>query len=312
LLYSRALDKREGKIVRESGNDNFEEFDLDLNGNDFFSSDGDDIDSDGSEFLGSNSDKNDEFNQRNDVQPEDLDPEFSKDETTIFGGSKESLTNITTEDREQYHEIQEGIKTPLENIIDPEQIECKREKTEIEIVQDEKAHTMTIEGIKFAKEVIDEAIQTEKNTGLEAEKLREYTNEAEYFKGSFAKPKENEEDKTKKFIIMAAMSFAIGIFGGIQSNRYYTTKEGKVENIFNCTWSWLFSIDDMPLKILPFHSGAFFTGFFVWFIILAIICLFIWINNDVMKNSRVGHEHGNAKLMDKNSFQKFKNRFMEQ
>ena len=110
---------------------------------------------------------------------------------------------------------------------------------------------------------------------------------------------------------MAIAAAAAGVFGGVYANSYFIAKHGQVESMMSCAFSWIMEFDTLTVSIDPFNSGAFFAGFALWSGILAVIFLLSSLNNSNMKNSRVGHEHGNAKLMDNSSFKKYKNRFME-
>jgi len=197
-----------------------------------------------------------------------------------------------------------------EDIISEEDVKAVRQATSEENKQAEKSRSMTIEAIEIVSEAIDDGARTMLNTGLGAKKIRSYKNKASYFKSSFAKAK-TEDNPFKKLGIMAIAAAAAGIFGGVYSNSYYIEQGGKVKSMLSCAFSWIVQFDSMTVRISPFHFSPFIAGFGLWAGMLALIFLFSWLNNDMMKNSRVGHEHGNAKLMTGNSFKKYKNRFME-
>lgn len=197
-----------------------------------------------------------------------------------------------------------------ENIISEEDIQAVRKTTPQEDEKAEKSRSMTIEAMEIVSEAIDEGARTIFNTGMNAKKVRDYKNKAAYYKGTFSKAK-TEDNPLKKLMFMAIAAVAAGLFGGIYSNSYYILQGGKVKSMLSCGFSWITQFDTMPVRISPFHFSPFIAGFGLWAGILALIFLFSWLNNDTMKNSRVGHEHGNAKLMNNGSFKKYKNRFME-
>lgn len=259
--------------------------------------------------------QNDEFN----MDEDDLDAWFGEDgidhsrdfdETIEYTGSIDG-TAFMQSDLEVIEEAQtvEAPEKP-ENIIDTENISVGREATKEEAEKAEKSHTMVIETVEIISEAIEDGVRTELNTSMQAKKVREYKNKAVYFKGKFAKAK-TEDNPLKKLVFMAIAAAAAGVFGGVYANSYFIAKHGQVESMMSCAFSWIMEFDTLPVSIDPFNSGAFFAGFALWGGILAVIFLLSSLNSSNMKNSRVGHEHGNAKLMDNSSFKKYKNRFME-
>ena len=259
--------------------------------------------------------QNDEFN----MDEDDLDAWFGEDgidhsrdfdETIEYTGSVDG-TAFMQSDLEVIEEAQ-TVESPekSENIIDTENISVGREATKEETEKAEKSHTMVIEAVEIISEAIEDGVRTELNTSMQAKKVREYKNKAVYFKGKFAKAK-TEDNPLKKLIFMAIAAAAAGVFGGVYANSYFIAKHGQVESMMSCAFSWIMEFDTLTVSIDPFNSGAFFAGFALWGGILAVIFLLSSLNSSNMKNSRVGHEHGNAKLMDNSSFKKYKNRFME-
>lgn len=200
---------------------------------------------------------------------------------------------------------------PDDAVISRSEIACKREATELEKLQQERSNKMVIESFEITKEFVDEGLKKLEETGLGAERVRTYKNKAVYKKSKFAKAQESTENPMKKIIIMVVFALAGGIIGGLQANSYYIMQKGKVSGVLNCAFSWLLSVDDVSIKIAPFYVDIFFGAFFIWFGLLAVVLLFSYFNSKTLKSSRVGHEHGNAKLMDNKSFNKYKNRFME-
>ena len=239
-----------------------------------------------------------------------LDKTVSVNEFTTYTGTAEGFM-LNDEAFEQIERVVKEAEHPVEDIIEEANIEVKREFTDEEKERLEKGRQAIIEGKKIIKECFDDAIQTEINTGLNAKKVREYKNEATYQKSKFSKAKDGE-DSTKKYFFMIVACIALGIFGGVYANSYYVLQGMKpTMNAMNCAFGWLTMFDSMPISMSPFNAGIFFGSGGIWAGILGVIILFSALNKSQMKTSRVGHEHGNAKLMNGSSFKKYKNRFME-
>ena len=244
------------------------------------------------------------------IPPEELDMTVSKDQVILFTGSTES-GGLNTLDVKQLGEAMEAAQLPNENFVGENEMEVKREMTEEEREKQERGKQAIINGIEIIKEAFDDGVNTVINTGLGAKKIREYKAKAVYPKSKFAKAKESGDNPKKKYLFMACACLAVGIFGGVYSNSFYVFQNGKVESILNTAIGWIMEFDTLPVTMSPFDPASFFAGFGVWAGILAVILLFSVLNSSTMKTSRVGHEHGNAKLMNASSFKKYKNRFME-
>lgn len=141
--------------------------------------------------------------------------------------------------------------------------------------------------------------------------VRKYTNVAEMQKIVFAKPKEVNGNPLKKIAIFGIVCLFVGIFFGVEANSYYNMMGGKVQSDLACAWSWLTVFDTMPVSIEPLNSSVFFTAFAIGFGILGIIGLFVYLDTEQKRLSRVGHEHGNARLGTKKDFKTFKTKFMD-
>lgn len=255
----------------------------------------------------------DEFNldAKDALDGEMVDEEKNIDTMIEYTGSVKN--NLLSEDYKQIEEAEkaeENVKNTPENIVSKENTTVQREATSKEAEKIEKSRTVTIEGLKIAYEVIEDSAWTEHCTGLEANTIRTYKNNTVYPKSKFSKAK-TEENSLKKYIFMAIACVAVGIFGGVYANSYFINQGGKVESMLSCAFSWVMEFDTMEVHMSPFYFSPFIYGFGVWAGILAIIFLFSCLNSSLMKNSRVGREHGNSKLMDNGGFKKYKNRFME-
>ena len=141
-------------------------------------------------------------------------------------------------------------------------------------------------------------------------KVRTYNKTAEMPKIIYGAPVKKKSFLFKLVVFLIACS-GVGTFLGVEANSYFFYKGGKVESALACAWSWMIEYDKMPTTISPINSEVFWTSFFVGFGLLGIIGLFIWLDNDSKKQSRVGHEHGNARLGTKRDFKIFKRKFMD-
>lgn len=169
--------------------------------------------------------------------------------------------------------------------------------------------------IKAVKESTAELCKTvldEKSKELTAElpKVREYTNKAEFEKINYAKPVEAKGSWKKKLLILLIACFVVGCFLAVKANSYFVYTNGKTTDGIACTFSWLMA-DDMPYALTPFNSSIFMTAFGIGAGLVAIVGIFIYLESEQKRQSRVGHEHGNARLGTASDFKKFKTRFMD-
>jgi hypothetical protein len=131
-------------------------------------------------------------------------------------------------------------------------------------------------------------------------------------KVTFAKPKE-EKPFSRKLKMAAIVDMIISGFFGIQANSYFNycvANRKKAPSGFGAAFGWL-TESDMPTALDPFNSEIFISAFGMIFVIVAIVMLLAYSSADTKKRSRVGHEHGAARLGTSTDFKKFKSRFME-
>ena len=144
----------------------------------------------------------------------------------------------------------------------------------------------------------------------ELPKVREYTNKANYEITTFSKPVDEKGKWKSKLIIFAIICLCVGCFLGVKANSYYVFSEGKVNNAIACSFSWVLK-DNMPYALTPFNSSVFFTAFGIGAGTVAIIGIFVMLDAEQKRQSRVGHEHGNARLGTQSDFKKYKVKFMD-
>lgn len=141
--------------------------------------------------------------------------------------------------------------------------------------------------------------------------VRKYTNKAVMPKVTFSKPKEQGGGKAKKFFIFLIACAFVGGFMAVEANSYFNFKEGKVPSELSCAFSWLTVFDTLPISLSPINFSVMGIAFLFGFGILGIIGLFVYLDNEQKKQSRVGHEHGNARLGTPKDFKQFTQKFME-
>lgn len=178
-----------------------------------------------------------------------------------------------------------------------------------ELEKQEKVKTIYVAVKEFIVKVIREGVSDLEKTSSDKGTVREYKKTAEMPKISYAKPIKKRSFLSKLVLFLFACA-GVGVFIGGQANSYYIFKGGKVESAMACAWSWLME-ENLPFALSPLYPDVFGAGFLMGFGLLGIIGLFIWLDSDAKKQSRVGHEHGNAHLGNGRDFKIYKNKFME-
>lgn len=256
------------------------------------------------------------------VSLEEESEEKYKDISVSAAFSSEDFSPITAEDIESaqedgfdsFNEIDFEDDSDMINVVREEDVRCRLNTSESNDAPEKKAKVKKIIiGIKeWVVELIHEGANIAdiaERTGSDKKAAREYTKVAEMPKITFAPPAK-KMSFGKKLVIFLIACVAVGIFFGVEANSYFWYKNGIVESSFACAWSWIM-IENLPTVMSPIQSDAFMAGFFLGFGILGIIGLFIWLDSDAKKHSRVGHEHGNARLGTKRDFTIYKRKFMD-
>lgn len=193
-----------------------------------------------------------------------------------------------------------------------EDVQCLLATTEANAALEKRRNNVKkiIIGIKeWVVELVHEGVTVAEKTGSDKSAARKYEKEAQMPKITFAAPAK-QMPFAKKLVIFLIVCAAVGIFFGVKANSYFWYNDGKVESAMACAWGWLM-VEKLPVVMSPIQSSVFFAGFAMGFGILGIIGLFIWLDNDAKKQSRVGHEHGNARLGTKRDFTIYKRKFMD-
>lgn len=153
---------------------------------------------------------------------------------------------------------------------------------------------------------------TQEKHNEEVKKLpqsRKYTNNAVFEKVNYAKPVVKKESFVGGLIKLTVVCLIIALFFGVQANSYCAYKNANIDDTLSCMWLWA-TVENLPITLTPLYTDVFSSCFFTALFVSAIVGAFMWIEKDQMKKSRVGHEHGNARLGTKSDFKKFKRKFM--
>ena len=182
----------------------------------------------------------------------------------------------------------EGEKLPQSKETEPETIQVIDERTG-------EVKTMTV----------DKMEEKETKTVSECSFLKK----AEMQKSAFAKPKEVKSG-AGKVIIFLIICVLFGLFIGIKGNSYYNYVNGKVDSAVSCAIGWA-TVENLPYSLNPFNTTVVFQCALAAALVLGVIGLFVYFENDTNKKSRVGHEHGASHLATKKDFKNYKQRFMD-
>ena len=167
--------------------------------------------------------------------------------------------------------------------------------------------TMIIDGIAVTiKDAANEAVS---QLSGERARVRKYKNVAAFQKPVFAKPKEIGGLSPKKIIIFLIICIAIGIFLAVEANSYYFFKGGKTDEL-SCCFAWL-TVENLPIYLSELNMGVIGWAMAIGSGITGIVGIFIYLDKEQKSHSRVGHEHGNARLGTPSDFKTFKSKFME-
>lgn len=258
------------------------------------------------------------FENSFDEEEENYDNLYSS-ETTFANASLSVMTEeetkqlCTYEQLENFNNVFPADESEDKKTVTEENVQYVTEQSIKKAAEKEEAENkfrkIFINAKEWIVETIRDGVSDIENTSSDKEKVREYKKEAVMPKIVHAKPLESKGGMKKILLFLAACA-CVGIFVGVKANSFYIFRKGNVKNAMSCAFSWLME-EGMPYRISPFHSDVFFTGFLIGFGLLGIIGLFIWLDSDAKKNSRVGHEHGKARLGTSKDFKNFKNKFME-
>lgn len=233
---------------------------------------------------------------------EDGNYEFTKE----FSVTDEQIINLIN--------VNETIENEnFELFITEDDIKFTRNLTEEEMIENNnRFKEIWIGTKKFVIEIasmLKQEKEIEEKTNVNKKHIRTYNKEVSKIKVKYGKAY-TEKSFTSTLIKMAIACSCCGFVMGLMANSYRVANPKKNLSISSCAFGWLLQ-EEMDYTLTPFYSDIFWGCFFIGFGILAVICLFIYLESENKKNSRVGHEHGNARLGNSRDFKTYKRKFME-
>ena len=195
--------------------------------------------------------------------------------------------------------------------ISDEQVKVKAKKEELDKIKSEIAELTEQGQDTSAKE--KEKEQTEKELGkLKKNLSSKIKDKMGLKKTNYAKPKEEKSFKST-LIKVAIAGLIISGFFAVMSQSYvnYCYSIGKpAPSVFGALFGWM-SVSSLSVDLSVIDFDIVLPVFGIVFGLYAVIATFVLLEADQKKRSRVGHEHGSARLGTSRDFKKFQKRFIE-
>lgn len=207
-----------------------------------------------------------------------------------------------------------GEPVPEKEKVTEEEIEytsdVKEQEEEEKIEKKEALQKLFLGAFSWLVEKTNEGVELAENISSDKNAVRKYNKKAEMPKITYAKAR-GETPFLKKLIIFLIICTGIGIMFGAEANSYMAFHYAEKPTPMGCSFGWIAEFDSLPFNISRFYGNVFFTGFMLGFGILGIIGLFIYLDSEQKKASRVGKEHGSAHIAKNRDYKIYKNKFME-
>lgn len=198
----------------------------------------------------------------------------------------------------------------------PEKVSYISSVTEQERIEEnekiEESRKIVIQANSWIVQTIKEAADVLERTSDKKESVRVYDKKAEMPKIKYSKAT-MKISGWKKFLLFLVACVIVGLFFAVYANSYKQAKINDLEQptLIGCAFGWILVMDTLELSLSHIYIDVFWSAFAMGFGLLALIGLFVWFDSDVRKQSRVGHEHGAARLGNERDYKKFKKKFME-
>lgn len=164
-----------------------------------------------------------------------------------------------------------------------------------------------IDGVK----IIIEASKSLKQTSADKPAVRHYNKKKpKRRKAKFTKEKK-EGSALGTFIKVVVIALIIGTFLGTKGLAYYNTYGTKKTTPSQACFGWF--TKDAPVTfetVMPFNAEVFLTGLGIGAGAFLVIAVFVYLDKDQKKESRIGHEHGKARLATMTDYKQYTNNFM--
>ena len=266
----------------------------------------------------------DDFDEEDFTSPASADAEYEPEpdyedadlvEATFTKSSMDGMSareSRLIESHEAVKNINLDEMLPANETVKEDEVEFTSETHEAEVAEQQakqdELRTVVVDSYEWIVEQVKEGVSIMEKTSSEKGKARTYNKKAEMPKIVYAKAK-GQSSFASKLMKFGIACTAVGAFVGVYANSYAAVNPDATA--MSCSYSWILSFDTLAVTMTPFNFSAFFAGFGVGFGLLGIIGLFIWLDADAKKQSRVGHEHGSAHLGTNRDFKIYKNKFME-
>lgn len=268
-----------------------------------------------------------DFDDIDDVPEMDSDstqtPEADYDEGLMVNSyfTNETMSSMTAHETEMIklqaalqNAADNSVSETVENAVKSEEISFSSPETDEKQAeadaQAEKAREIIVDSFSWIVEKTIEGVDVIERTSDKKENVRTYNKVAEMPKITYAKAASEKSfvGTLIKFLIVCTV---VGGIFAVYSNSYMAVHAKDEPTAMSCAFSWIMEFDSLSINLSTIYPEAFGMGFLMGFGILGIIGLFIWLDNDQKKQSRVGHEHGAARLGTDRDYKTFKNKFME-
>ncbi len=164
-----------------------------------------------------------------------------------------------------------------------------------------------IDGVK----IIMEASKSLKQTSADKPAVRHYNKKKpKRRKAKFTKEKK-EGSALGTFIKVVVIALIIGTFLGTKGLAYYNTYGTKKTTPSQACFGWF--TKDAPVTfetVMPFNAEVFLTGLGIGAGAFLVIAVFVYLDKDQKKESRIGHEHGKARLATMTDYKQYTRNFM--
>lgn len=238
-------------------------------------------------------------------------PEATKTEEKRYVPTAQFDTYISDMNKKQ-EEVKEDVikKDEEENVPYGEEEYLDDEKVEYYVANKkdyEQEKMFIIDGVK----IIMEASKSLKQTSADKPAVRKYNKKKpKRRKAKFTKEKK-EGSALGTFLKVVVIALIIGTFLGTKGLAYYNTYGTEKTTPAQACFGWL--TKDVPVTfetVMPFNADVFLTGLGMGAGAFLVIALFVYMNNDQKKESRIGHEHGKARLATPTDYKQYTNNFM--
>ena len=164
-----------------------------------------------------------------------------------------------------------------------------------------------IDGVK----IIMEASKSLKQTSADKPAVRHYNKKKpKRRKAKFTKEKK-EGSALATFLKVVIIALIIGTFLGTKGLAYYNTYGTKNTTPSQACFGWF--TKDVPVTlqtVMPFNAEVFLTGLGIGAGAFLVIAVFVYLDKDQKKESRIGHEHGKARLATMTDYKQYTRNFM--